>query len=324
MKYFVDKCLPFGASISCTLYQEFSDALKYVIQRQTSSKAITNYLEDFLFAALTCWLCNQMILKFMELCKEINIPIADEKTEWACTCIVFLGILLDGSRFLLSIPLEKQRKALNLLQEITSKKRVTIKQLQTLTGYLNFLSKARVSGRTFTRRIYNKFAVLEINKKTGRKLKPYHHVVVDQELRFDCEVWKIFLQNFTSQAVCRPTIDIRKETYPAEQVNFFSDASANEKLGMGAVFNSKWLFRQWEQSFIAQNRPSIEYLELVGVVTAVLTLGHLIRNKHVVVFCDNMAAAAMINSMTSSCKKCMYLLCLLALNNMVHNGRTFA
>ena len=26
-KYFVDKCLPFGASISCTLYQKFLDAL---------------------------------------------------------------------------------------------------------------------------------------------------------------------------------------------------------------------------------------------------------------------------------------------------------
>ena len=25
--YFVDKCLPFGASISCTLYQKFSNAL---------------------------------------------------------------------------------------------------------------------------------------------------------------------------------------------------------------------------------------------------------------------------------------------------------
>ena len=33
--YFVDKCLPFGASISCALFQEFSDALCYLVEVRT-------------------------------------------------------------------------------------------------------------------------------------------------------------------------------------------------------------------------------------------------------------------------------------------------
>ena len=34
-KYFIDKCLPFGASISCAIFQRFSDALKFLIKYWT-------------------------------------------------------------------------------------------------------------------------------------------------------------------------------------------------------------------------------------------------------------------------------------------------
>ena len=79
-----------------------------------------------------------MIVKFVNLCKEINLPIAEEKTEWGTTVIVFLGILMDRKRLILSIPLEKRDKALNLLNEFIDCKKATIHQVQVLTGYLNF------------------------------------------------------------------------------------------------------------------------------------------------------------------------------------------
>ena len=82
MKYFVDECLPFGASISCALYQKFSDALRHIIEYRTGRKVLTNYLDDFLFIAITKWICDQMIAQFIELCRELNIPVVVEKTEW--------------------------------------------------------------------------------------------------------------------------------------------------------------------------------------------------------------------------------------------------
>ena len=142
---------------------------------------------------------------------------------------------------------------------------------------------------------------------------------VDRELRFNCEVWRIFLGNFTSTAVCRPMVDLKKETFSAEQLNFYLDASANARLRFGAIFDNMWIFGQWEEEFIRTVKPSIEYLELVGVVSAVLTWGHLICNKRVIVFCDNISVVSMINTMTSSCCNCMYLLRLLILNNLVNN-----
>ena len=44
--YFVDKCLPFGASISCLHFQAFSDAVAYLMYYRTKKKTI-NYLDDY-------------------------------------------------------------------------------------------------------------------------------------------------------------------------------------------------------------------------------------------------------------------------------------
>ena len=69
--------------------------------------------------------------------------------------------------------------------------------------------------------------------------------------------------------------------------------------------------------------PSIEYLELVGLTAALLTWGKFITDQRVILFCDNTAVVGMVNSMTSSCKNCMYLLRLIALDNLIHNRRVF-
>ena len=149
-RYFIDKCLPFGASISCALFQEFSDALCFLAEYRTQSPGcITNYLDDFLFLAITLWRCNYMIRSFLNLCKEIGVPIAIEKTEWGTEMIIFLGILLDGKHLRLSIPLEIRNKAIQILQLLLSKKKATVKELQSLCGYLNFLCKAIFPGCPF-------------------------------------------------------------------------------------------------------------------------------------------------------------------------------
>ena len=333
-KFFIDKCLPFGASISCSHYQRFSNSLKHIMEVRIGRRSLTNYLDDFLFAAITKLICDNMIQRFLELCKEINIPVSIEKTEWGTTMLVFLGILLDGARMVLSIPIEKQEKALRLLKDLDGKRKIMVKQAQVLTGYLNFLSRAIVAGRTFTRRIYSKFAHLSGDMRfslghydgpTGIKkvLKPYHHVKIDAEMRFDCHVWKLFLENYREIAVCRPMIDSTK-TLTAHDLRFYSDASAKDTLGFGAIFNNFWIAGQWEPGFVKNKNPSIEYLELYGLTAALLTWGHLLKNQRVQIYCDNTAVVAMINNSTSSCKNCMILIRLIVLNNLINNRRVFA
>ena len=107
----------------------------------------------------------------------------------------------------------------------------------------------------------------------------------------------------------------------AEDLFFHMDASKKSSCDIGAVFGCWWLFSHWEEGYIARCDPSIEYLELYGVVVAILTWGHLIQNKRIIIYCDNTAVVSMINNMTSSCQNCMFLLRVLVLNNLINNHR---
>ena len=48
--------------------------------------------------------------------------------------------------------------------------------------------------------------------------------------------------------------------------------------------------------FVDLHDPSIEFLELYAVTVAVVTWIYRFRNRRIVLFCDNQAAVAMINS----------------------------
>ena len=50
---FIDKRLPFCASISCAIFRRFSNALCHITKIKSRSQAITNYLDDFLFVSYT-------------------------------------------------------------------------------------------------------------------------------------------------------------------------------------------------------------------------------------------------------------------------------
>ena len=84
--YFVDKCLPFGAAVSCALFQAFSDALAWIVSYKTSQENI-NYLDDFFFVALFKAACDLQIRCFLEVCDKIKFPVSMEKTFWGRTII---------------------------------------------------------------------------------------------------------------------------------------------------------------------------------------------------------------------------------------------
>ena len=333
--YFVDKCLPFGASISCAIFQEILDVLKFLVEHRTlTRKQLSNYLDDFLFLARTIAKCNYLISAFLTLCEEVGVPISDDKTEWGTTLIVFLGILLNGCKLTLAVPEEKRIRAINLLKYFIGKNKATVRELQKLCGYLNFLNKAIYPGRVFVRRMYSKYSKwvnltpIALNEVRVHSFKPkhYHHVRLDKEFKADCQVWLQFLEYPDLRAVvCRPMIDIG-EGHSAQEINFCSDASASKKLGFGCYLNKNWLYSKWSPAFIETHKPSIEYLELYALTAEILTWQDFseLNNTRITVFCDNTAVVTMINNITSSCKNCMYLLRILVLNGLIHNRRLFA
>ena len=46
-----------------------------------------------------------------------------------------------------------------------------------------------------------------------------------------------------------------------------------------------------------------------------------LANCRIIIHCDNQAVVSMVNKLASSCDKCMKFLCILMLNNLIHNRR---
>ena len=191
--YMIDKNLPFGASISCSHFQRVSNGISHIMKYR-SSKENVNYLDDFLFAAIRKLWCDQQIQMFINICDEIGLPINVNKTFWGTTYLVFLGLLINTITQTVSVPMEKLEKGLNLINSALDKKsrKITLYELQQICGFLNFLGKAIVPGRAFTRRLY----ACQISN-----LKPYHHLKITGEMKQDLLMWKTFLQH--PSAFCR-------------------------------------------------------------------------------------------------------------------------
>ena len=236
------------------------------------------------------------------------------------------GVLLDSHHLTLAIPQDKQQFVIGLLQQFIQKKKATVKELQALCGYLNFLAKIIIPGRVFLRRMYSKYSKCvdfphSFNKfspefQLKRKLKQHHHVRLDREFKSDCSIWLKFLTTEEMHKIInRPMVDVVLPLTNVEVLDFYSDASAAVDLGFGCILDGSWLCKKWEPGFIQEKEPSIEYLELFALIAGVLTWSETkLTNRRVVIFCDNMAVVHMVNKNASTCRHCMTLLRLLVLN----------
>ena len=229
--------------------------------------------------------------------------------------------MLDGEHLTLSIPIDKKNRALKMLQYFADKHKVRVKHPQQLTGYLNFLSRAVLPGRAFTRRMYAKYS--NITQDKSGKHKQYHHVCLDSKFKFDCQVWRSFLSHHDHAVLCRPMLDVRK-LHSSVTLQFFTDLSGNPELGFGGVYNRHWFFGHWEPGFIIRERPSIAYLELFALVTGVVIWSRELKNIRMTVHCDNQSVVQMINTTSSSCPRCMFFIRLLVLKGLIDNRRVYA
>ena len=92
--FFFDRVLPFGSSISCAIFQDFSNSIAHLVTFECGAEVI-NYLDDYLFVAYTRNYCNKQVKIFLNICKNIRFPVSKEKTVWGTVRLIFLGLLLD-------------------------------------------------------------------------------------------------------------------------------------------------------------------------------------------------------------------------------------
>ena len=126
-----------GAS-SCKTFEMFSTALEWIAQNKLRIPHILHLLDDFLIVSPIVDSCQHQLDTFLMLRSYLGIPMAPEKTVGPSTTLAFAGIKLDTVLMEARLPREKLDKCCELLAAFLRRRKVTLQEIQLLTGLLNF------------------------------------------------------------------------------------------------------------------------------------------------------------------------------------------
>jgi hypothetical protein len=104
-KIFVDKCLPFGCSVSCSKFKKNSTFFEWVLKQQTNSSNVIHYLDDFLVTGNKGTDdCARLMTNFSFICSDLGVPLAHKKSIGPTTNLVFWGLEIDTISMTIRIP----------------------------------------------------------------------------------------------------------------------------------------------------------------------------------------------------------------------------
>ncbi len=140
---------------------------------------------------------------------------------------------LDSLASVIKIPITKVGEIIEKIEQILSKKKVVLREMQSLIGTLNFACRAILPGRPFCRRLINSICGLS---------KPHHHLRITKGIRLDLEMWITFLKTFNGVSVFHD-----RYWLASVDAELFTDSAAGAGLGFGAYFAGRWTNGIWPE-----------------------------------------------------------------------------
>ena len=258
-----------------------SDALVWIAKYRFGCKSIINVLDDFLLIEKGEDLGKIALGSFIRMCDMIQIPLKMSKTIKPCTNIEFLGLRLDSVRREVILPSAKVTALKFELRAAIEEESLSLREVQSLIGKLNFACLAVPMGRTFLRRLID---------TTRGTLRPRRRIITTRQTRKDMEAWLVFLSSFNGRSMmsCRGWD-------PSKLVSLYTDASGS--IGFGATLGPSWIYGNWPSSM---ENSSIAVKEMVPIVLACHIWFTKLAEKSVRIVSDNMSVVCAINA--KSCR----------------------
>ena len=126
------------------------------------------------------------------------------------------------------MPLDKIDKCLSLIANFLTRKKVTLNEIQSLTGMQKLACSVVVPGRAFLHRL--------IDLTVGAH-SPCHYTRINKEVKADLRLWQSFLTGFNGRSFF-----LQDFWDSSDKLELFTDAAGS--LGFGAVFAKKMVL--WE------------------------------------------------------------------------------
>ena len=272
-KYFFDVVLSMGLKIACYIAQRISNALMYMYKRLSYEGV--NYIDDIATTEVArharkasdtlTWLLNQL-----------NIWEASHKKCEPTTCLTFLGVECDSVEFTLRITQDRLVEILELLNSWLSFTEVSLRQVQSLAGKLNFVCYTVRLGRVFLARI---FQFLRKFGGSDKKLR------VSEELKKDITWWCKFITQFDGVSM------FPESRWLPPDIKLSTDSCLS---GCGGWSHGKFFHCEFP-TFIVNKNLAINELECLAVIVALKLWGRDYQNCNLLLFCDSQVTVDIIN-----------------------------
>ena len=292
-KYYIYASMPFGAASSCLIFERVASLLEWVVAAHTGRDTLSHYLDDFSLLAQNMREAIQFNQEFITLTEQIGFPIAHHKTIGPDYIIEYLGLLLNFRDQVLGIPEDKRIKYLERVQKLISAHRnrefVTVKDIEKLTGQLNFICQAILAGRTFLSQLYS----LCTPATPRKKVKSGHRRHITKEIHDDMVMFQDFLEEMAPQKN-RSIPFMQRLEIDNDQMELFADASGHPAKAAACYYNNQWVQGFWSETdlFDLDYHPNIALLELLAICMAGEIWAPQLSAKTITLWSDNQATCA--------------------------------
>ena len=302
----VDKAMCMGLAQACQDCEVFTSFLEWCVRRHyrpedPESVPYSHFLDDALMGGRAgTQECGVLLKTFMGTCDKLGVPLAHHKTVHPTIRLTFRGLELQTApTMLVKVPKDKLETTLSVIRSLLPRKKVLVREIESLAGKLAFLCRAVWPGRTFVRRLYDLVAGTP-NRN--------HHVRLTLEVKKDLQMWAQFLHNYNGVSMLQRPIDERDC-----DCQMWSDASGD--IGWGAVFKQSWIQGRWPESYKGPH-VSMALKEIIPVALAIVTFSHRMKGQRVLLWCDNISVVGILAKRTSPCPQIMHYIRLIVLTCM--------
>ena len=212
----------------------------------------------------------------------------------------FAGIELDTQNMEVGLPNDKLTKCRDSIKHFLCRKKITLREPQSLIGLLNFTCSVIVPSQTFLRRL--------INLTVGVK-RPRYFIRLNWETKSDLKLSLTFLESYNGKSFF-----LDYNWLSSAKLHLYTDAAGS--LGYGTVLGSHWLYGQWPSNWLGHN---IIVLEMFPIVISLSIWASELANKCVLFHTDNLGLVDVINKKTTKDNKLLVLLRELVLQCLKHN-----
>ena len=270
-KVYIDLCLAMGIRSAAQLCQRVTTAVTEICEFE-----VINYLDD-ICGISNCTVAHEDYQFLSDLLLKLGLQESTEKAVSPTPCIEFLGVWFDARSQTMSVTKERLSEIHLLLDDWLVRKSASKKDLQSLIGKLQFISKVVLFSRIFISRL---LLVLP------RLARQYHRFRPDTEFRKDLRWWKTFLDTFNG-------VTLLPDSYWSDPDGIIStDACLTG--GGGWIQGSYFHFRFPEEVIEADHHINI--LELLVVMVALKLWAGKVALRRVTLHCDNLASVHTLNS----------------------------